>query len=61
MTSKSIGETEKNIRVVFDESDKSKAILFFDEADALFGKRSDVQDAHLQWGRGLSTAERLSP
>ena len=43
---KYIGETEKNIRKVFDEAEKSNAILFFDEADALFGKRSEVKDSH---------------
>jgi ATP-dependent 26S proteasome regulatory subunit len=46
VVSKYIGETEKNLRKVFDEADASQAILFFDEADALFGKRSEVKDAH---------------
>lgn len=46
MVSKYIGDTEKNLRRVFDEAQASHAILFFDEADALFGKRSDVKDAH---------------
>jgi DNA polymerase III delta prime subunit len=46
VVSKYIGETEKNLRRVFDEADASQAILFFDEADALFGKRSEVKDAH---------------
>jgi AAA+ superfamily predicted ATPase len=46
MVSKYIGETEKNLRRIFDEAEESNAILFFDEADALFGKRSDVKDAH---------------
>ncbi|WP_199728625.1 ATP-binding protein [Cohnella faecalis] len=44
--SKYIGETEKNLREIFDEAEKSCAILFFDEADALFGKRSEVKDSH---------------
>lgn len=44
--SKYIGETEKNLSQVFQEAQKSNAILFFDEADALFGKRSEVKDAH---------------
>jgi len=44
--SKYIGETEKNLKKVFDEADASQAILFFDEADAIFGKRSEVKDAH---------------
>lgn len=46
MVSKYIGETEKNLSEVFDEAQLSGAILFFDEADALFGKRSEVKDAH---------------
>jgi SpoVK/Ycf46/Vps4 family AAA+-type ATPase len=46
IVSKYIGETEKNLRQVFDEADACHAILFFDEADALFGKRSEVSDAH---------------
>ncbi|MDZ4721855.1 MAG: ATP-binding protein, partial [Roseiflexaceae bacterium] len=44
--SKYIGETEKNLRRVFDAAEASGAILLFDEADALFGKRSDVKDSH---------------
>jgi AAA+ superfamily predicted ATPase len=44
--SKYIGETEKNLDRVFDAAQAANAILFFDEADALFGKRSDVNDAH---------------
>ncbi|MFC7168496.1 ATP-binding protein [Halobium salinum] len=46
VVSKYIGETEKNLSQVFDEAENSNAILFFDEADALFGKRSEVSDAH---------------
>jgi SpoVK/Ycf46/Vps4 family AAA+-type ATPase len=46
VVSKYIGETEKNISAVFDEAESTGAILFFDEADALFGKRSSVRDAH---------------
>ncbi|MGZ5005817.1 MAG: ATP-binding protein, partial [Chthoniobacterales bacterium] len=46
VASKYIGETEKNLRRIFDAAEKSSAILFFDEADALFGKRSDVKDSH---------------
>lgn len=46
VVSKYIGETEKNLRKVFDEADASRAILLFDEADALFGKRAEVKDAH---------------
>jgi SpoVK/Ycf46/Vps4 family AAA+-type ATPase len=44
--SKYIGETEKNLDRIFDAADGSNAILFFDEADALFGKRSEVRDSH---------------
>jgi AAA+ superfamily predicted ATPase len=44
--SKYIGETEKNLGRLFDEADASGALLFFDEADALFGKRSEVTNAH---------------
>ena len=44
--SKYIGETEKNLERIFTAADGSNAILFFDEADALFGKRSEVSDAH---------------
>jgi AAA+ superfamily predicted ATPase len=46
VTSKYIGETEKNLRKLFDAAEDSGAILFFDEADALFGKRSEVKDSH---------------
>ena len=46
MVSKYIGETEKNLRRVFDAAEESGAILLFDEADALFGKRSEVKDSH---------------
>jgi SpoVK/Ycf46/Vps4 family AAA+-type ATPase len=46
VVSKYIGETEKNLRQIFEGAERSDAILFFDEADALFGKRSEVKDAH---------------
>jgi ATP-dependent 26S proteasome regulatory subunit len=46
VVSKYIGETEKNLSQIFREAQSSNAILFFDEADALFGKRSEVKDAH---------------
>lgn len=46
VVSKYIGETEKNLRRVFDAAQDSGAVLLFDEADALFGKRSDVKDSH---------------
>jgi SpoVK/Ycf46/Vps4 family AAA+-type ATPase len=46
VVSKYIGETEQNLRRVFDAAEDGGAILFFDEADALFGKRSEVKDSH---------------
>ena len=46
IVSKYIGETEKNLERIFHEAQSSNAILFFDEADAIFGKRSEVKDAH---------------
>jgi hypothetical protein len=46
VVSKYIGESEKNLRRVFDAAEDSGAILLFDEADALFGKRSEVKDSH---------------
>jgi hypothetical protein len=46
VVSKYIGETEKQLSQIFQEASSSNAILFFDEADALFGKRSEVKDAH---------------
>jgi hypothetical protein len=46
LVSKYIGETEKNLKRVFDAAEDSGAILLFDEADALFGKRSEVKDSH---------------
>ncbi|MCX5357769.1 ATP-binding protein [Streptomyces sp. NBC_00124] len=46
VVSKYVGETEKNLARVFDAATDTDAVLFFDEADALFGKRSEVRDAH---------------
>jgi vesicle-fusing ATPase len=46
VVNKYIGETEKNLRRLFDAADSADLILFFDEADALFGKRTEVKDAH---------------
>ena len=46
VVNKYIGETEKNLRRLFDAAEEGGAILFFDEADALFGKRSEVKDSH---------------
>jgi SpoVK/Ycf46/Vps4 family AAA+-type ATPase len=46
VVSKYIGETEKQLERIFTEAESSRAVLFFDEADALFGKRTEVRDAH---------------
>jgi SpoVK/Ycf46/Vps4 family AAA+-type ATPase len=46
VVSKYIGETEKNLKRIFDAARRANAVLFFDEADAIFGKRSEVRDAH---------------
>ncbi len=46
VVSKYIGETEKNLKRVFDAAEEGGALLLFDEADALFGKRGDVKDSH---------------
>jgi SpoVK/Ycf46/Vps4 family AAA+-type ATPase len=46
MVSKYIGETEKNLSRLFDKAENKDWILFFDEADAFFGKRTDIRDAH---------------
>ncbi len=46
VVSKYIGETEKNLATLFDKAERKDWILFFDEADALFGKRTQVRDAH---------------
>ena len=46
VVSKYIGETEKQLRALFDACERAPAVLFFDEADALFGRRTQVSDAH---------------
>ena len=46
VVSKYIGETEKNLRRIFDAAESGGVVLLFDEADALFGKRSEVKDSH---------------
>lgn len=46
VVSKYIGETEKNLRKLLDAADNQDVVLFFDEADAMFGKRTDVKDSH---------------
>ncbi len=50
VVSKYIGETEKNLKRLFDAAEVSDVILLFDEADALFGKRTEVRDAHDRYG-----------
>jgi hypothetical protein len=59
VVSKWIGETEKNLAEVFDAAERSQAVLFFDEADALFGRRTEVSDAHDRYAN-LETAYLLS-
>lgn len=46
VVSKYLGETEKNLEVIFERAEQQDAVLFFDEADALFGKRTEVKDSH---------------
>jgi hypothetical protein len=58
LVSKWIGETEKNLAAVFDLAERSRALLLFDEADALFAKRTDNQDAHDRYAN-LETAYLL--
>jgi hypothetical protein len=57
--SKWIGETEKNLAGVFDAAERAQAVLFFDEADALFGERTEVRDAHDRYAN-LETAFLLT-
>jgi SpoVK/Ycf46/Vps4 family AAA+-type ATPase len=59
VVSKWIGETEKNLAAVFDAAERAQAALFFDEADALFGKRTEVSDAHDRYAN-LETAYLLA-
>jgi hypothetical protein len=58
VVSKWVGETEKNLAAVFDAAENSQAVLFFDEADALFSKRTEVSDAHDRYAN-LETAYLL--
>ncbi|HEY6641383.1 AAA family ATPase [Povalibacter sp.] len=57
VVSKYIGETEKNLRRLFERAESSKALLFFDEADALFGKRTEVRDAHDRYANARTQLE----
>ena len=59
VVSKWIGETEKHLAQAFDAAERAQAILLFDEADALFGKRTEVSDAHDRYAN-LETAYLLS-
>ena len=59
VVSKWIGETEKNLSDVFDAAERAQAVLLFDEADALFGKRTEISDAHDRYAN-LETAFLLS-
>jgi hypothetical protein len=58
LVSKWLGETEKNIGEVFDAAERCQAVLFFDEADAVFGQRTDASDAQGRWAN-LETAYLL--
>ena len=58
LVSKWIGETEKNLAAVFDIAERSRALLLFDEADALFARRTETQDAHDRYAN-LETAYLL--
>jgi ATPase family associated with various cellular activities (AAA)/Winged helix domain, variant len=59
LVSKWIGETEKHLAAVFDAAERSQSVLLFDEADALFGRRTEVSDAHDRYAN-LETAYLLS-
>jgi hypothetical protein len=59
VVSKWLGETEKNLAEVFDAAERAHMVLFFDEADALFGKRTEVSDAHDRYAN-LETAYLLA-
>ena len=58
LVSKWLGDTEKHLAEVFDTAEQTQAVLFFDEADALFAKRTDTSDAHARWAN-LETAYLL--
>ncbi|MGG5820902.1 AAA family ATPase [Falsiroseomonas sp. HW251] len=58
LVSKWIGETEKNLAAVFELAERARAVLFFDEADALFGRRTEAQDSHDRYAN-LETAYLL--
>jgi len=60
LVNKYIGETEKNLAAVFAAAEKKSAILFFDEADALFGKRTDFKDSPDRYARINKTTTQLN-
>lgn len=59
VVSKYIGDTEKNLRKLIDRAERSNAVLLLDEADALFGRRTDVKDSHDRYAN-LDGAHLLS-
>jgi AAA+ superfamily predicted ATPase len=66
VVSKYSGETEKNLNRLFDQAERANSLLFFDEADAIFGKRSEVREAHdryanLKTNLELQAADRGVP
>ena len=60
VVSKYIGETEKPIDTVFADAERSGSALIFDEADALFGKRSEVKDAHDRFARARRRSKKAA-
>lgn len=60
VVSKYIAETEKNLRRVLDQAERRGSILFLDEADALFGKRTNVRDAHDRYANQENQPYRIS-
>ena len=60
VVSKYIGDTEKNLRAVFNAAEQTGAVLLFDEADALFGKRSEVRDSHDRYDRCAPAPQKKS-
>jgi len=60
VVSKWIGETEKNLNQLFDDAGRNGAVLLFDEADALFGKRSEVRDSHDRFSERIHSYRALA-
>jgi len=59
VASKWVGETEENLNRLLDNAERSIAVLLFDEADALFGKRTDVKDSHDRFAGSPALVERI--